>query len=183
MRQAAQEAYRVCAETRHVSLGEKARDTILAMQSQDSVGLGKDNNGGRCPDCDDTGDVHRIDGEWLGTCHCPAGKGVSGDAAELAAFGASEHACALYPGEDQAAERAAFIAGATHQAKPAVDAVPAGRWIPTAVGSLATRRYRRYPASSTYAFKRAVTAQSKIADAPPDCGGWGRRSPPQSRRS
>lgn len=48
------------------------------------------------------------------------------DAVEMAAFGASEHACALYPGEDQAAERAAFIAGAAHEAKSAVDAVPAG---------------------------------------------------------
>lgn len=28
----------------------------------------------RCPTCDDTGDVHRIDGEWLGICDCPAGK-------------------------------------------------------------------------------------------------------------
>lgn len=27
----------------------------------------------RCPYCDDTGDVHSIDGEWRGTCECPAG--------------------------------------------------------------------------------------------------------------
>ncbi len=33
LRQAAQEAYRVCAETRHVQLGDKARDAILALQS------------------------------------------------------------------------------------------------------------------------------------------------------
>lgn len=26
----------------------------------------------RCPSCDDTGDVIRADGEWLGTCDCPA---------------------------------------------------------------------------------------------------------------
>ncbi|MFC6626498.1 hypothetical protein [Sphingomonas yabuuchiae] len=172
MRQAAQEAYRVCAETRHVSLGEKARDTILAMQSQDSVGLGKDNNGGRCPDCDDTGDVHRIDGEWLGTCHCPAGKGVSGDAAELAAFGASEHACALYPGEDQAAERAAFIAGATHQAKPAVDAVPAGevdtysRWLAgdETLPTLPREQYLRFQASSDRAIKNRRRTPQTVAD-------------------
>lgn len=25
-----------------------------------------------CPFCDDTGDVHRIDGEWLGSCDCGA---------------------------------------------------------------------------------------------------------------
>ena len=28
----------------------------------------------RCPSCDDTGDVHSIDGEWRGTCNCPAGQ-------------------------------------------------------------------------------------------------------------
>lgn len=27
----------------------------------------------RCPHCDDTGDVHRADGEWLGRCTCLAG--------------------------------------------------------------------------------------------------------------
>jgi hypothetical protein len=26
-----------------------------------------------CPYCDDTGTVHRADGEWLGACTCPAG--------------------------------------------------------------------------------------------------------------
>lgn len=26
----------------------------------------------RCPYCDNTGDVHRIDGEWLGSCDCGA---------------------------------------------------------------------------------------------------------------
>lgn len=26
----------------------------------------------RCPNCDDTGDVHRADGEWLGECTCSA---------------------------------------------------------------------------------------------------------------
>lgn len=31
--------------------------------------------GERCSYCDDTGDVHRPDGEWLGTCGCPAGDG------------------------------------------------------------------------------------------------------------
>lgn len=25
-----------------------------------------------CPNCDGTGDVHRIDGEWMGRCHCGA---------------------------------------------------------------------------------------------------------------
>ncbi|MDV6273950.1 hypothetical protein R3Q06_10615 [Rhodococcus erythropolis] len=27
----------------------------------------------RCPTCNDSGDVHRMDGEWLGVCDCPAG--------------------------------------------------------------------------------------------------------------
>lgn len=28
----------------------------------------------RCEYCDDTGDVNSLDGEWRGTCSCPAGK-------------------------------------------------------------------------------------------------------------
>lgn len=35
---------------------------------------------------------------------------------EKAAFGASDAACTLYPGEGQAAERAAFCSGAAHNA-------------------------------------------------------------------
>lgn len=31
----------------------------------------------RCPNCDDTGDVHSIDGEWRGVCHCPAGQAIN----------------------------------------------------------------------------------------------------------
>lgn len=27
----------------------------------------------RCANCDDTGHVHSIDGQWRGICHCPAG--------------------------------------------------------------------------------------------------------------
>lgn len=27
----------------------------------------------RCPYCDGSGEVHRADGEWLGTCTCPEG--------------------------------------------------------------------------------------------------------------
>lgn len=30
-------------------------------------------NGGRCEYCDDSGDVHSIDGEWRGICICPSG--------------------------------------------------------------------------------------------------------------
>ena len=31
----------------------------------------------RCPNCDDTGDVHSFDGEWRGVCHCPAGQTIN----------------------------------------------------------------------------------------------------------
>lgn len=31
----------------------------------------------RCEYCDDTGDVHSIDGEWRGICVCPAGAAIS----------------------------------------------------------------------------------------------------------
>lgn len=30
----------------------------------------------RCTGCDDTGDMHRADGEWMGYCSCPAGKAL-----------------------------------------------------------------------------------------------------------
>lgn len=30
--------------------------------------------GPRCPHCDDTGDVHGLDGEWRGRCACRAGQ-------------------------------------------------------------------------------------------------------------
>lgn len=36
----------------------------------------------RCPNCDDTGDVNSIDGEWRGTCHCPAGQASNAQQAE-----------------------------------------------------------------------------------------------------
>ena len=34
----------------------------------------------RCPNCDDTGYVHSIDGEWRGVCHCNAGKSINAQA-------------------------------------------------------------------------------------------------------
>ena len=38
----------------------------------------------RCEHCDGTGDVHRADGEWLGSCVCPAGKApADGEAVEV----------------------------------------------------------------------------------------------------
>ncbi len=33
----------------------------------------------RCVYCDDTGDVHSLDGEWRGRCNCPAGAGAATD--------------------------------------------------------------------------------------------------------
>lgn len=37
-----------------------------------------------CPHCDDTGDVHSIDGQWRGTCKCEAGRAVApGDEAQV----------------------------------------------------------------------------------------------------
>lgn len=41
----------------------------------------------RCPNCDDTGDVNGITGEWRGVCHCPAGQAINARA--LAAPGAA----------------------------------------------------------------------------------------------
>ncbi|HKF95126.1 MAG TPA: hypothetical protein VKB96_11120 [Gammaproteobacteria bacterium] len=40
----------------------KARAALAALTPADA--------GNRCPHCDDTGDVHRADGEWLGECDC-----------------------------------------------------------------------------------------------------------------
>ena len=40
----------------------------------------------RCEHCDGTGDVHRADGEWLGSCVCPAGKApADGEVVEVVA--------------------------------------------------------------------------------------------------
>ena len=38
----------------------------------------------RCPNCDDTGDVHTIDGQWRGTCHCPACQAINARQAQPA---------------------------------------------------------------------------------------------------
>jgi len=50
-----------------------------------------------------------------------SGEAVTVTQAEMAAFGASDAACYLYPGEHQAPERAAFCAGAAHVAGAAID--------------------------------------------------------------
>ena len=44
--------------------------------SKASQAQAKRENAGRCQYCDDTGDVHSIDGEWRGVCVCPAGKAI-----------------------------------------------------------------------------------------------------------
>ena len=42
--------------------------------TRNSAGSGRGEGlAARCPDCDDTGDVTRFDGEWMGYCSCPAG--------------------------------------------------------------------------------------------------------------
>lgn len=74
---------------------------VAALDSR-AGDAGEDHNGGRCPGCDGTGDVHRIDGEWLGTCHCPAGT-----FSNPSTFGKPTFGVAATPA-------------------PAVDAVPAG---------------------------------------------------------
>ena len=54
---------------------ETDRAAALAA-SKASQANAKRENDGRCPYCDDTGDVHSIDGEWRGVCVCPAGKTI-----------------------------------------------------------------------------------------------------------
>ena len=64
-----------------------------------------------CEYCNGSGDVHRIDGEWLGRCHCEAGKYPSDDDADHAAGanaggddvdGGAERATHLVTGEGAA---------------------------------------------------------------------------------
>ena len=47
---------------------DNARAALAALRSMPAEPVK------RCPYCDDTGDVHSIDGEWRGTCNCPAGQ-------------------------------------------------------------------------------------------------------------
>lgn len=49
----------------------------------------------RCPNCDDTGDVHSIDGEWRGICHCPAGQALRAPQTAERNLGNVEHAMTL----------------------------------------------------------------------------------------
>ena len=46
------------------------------------VGLDPVSERERCSFCDDTGDVHAIDGQWRGVCTCAAGE--PGDVQEIA---------------------------------------------------------------------------------------------------
>lgn len=43
-----------------------------------------------CEYCNGSGDVHRIDGEWLGRCHCEAGRYESDPATEIASASQGE---------------------------------------------------------------------------------------------
>jgi hypothetical protein len=60
----------------------------------------------RCPTCNDSGDVHRMDGEWLGVCDCPAGTPFPAPAepaeeetkAEACSGGGDMHPCVLAAG-------------------------------------------------------------------------------------
>ncbi len=99
-------------------------DAILAALDSRAGDAGE---GAACPQCEGSGvgtvsDCCFVCGGEGGVAATPA---PAVDAVELAAFGASEHACALYPGQDQAAERAAFIAGAAQFAENAKSSVDA----------------------------------------------------------
>jgi len=43
-------------------------------QAHEPDGAGEASNSQRCEHCDDTGDIIRLDGEWMGECHCGDGK-------------------------------------------------------------------------------------------------------------
>lgn len=52
------------------------RSTTATSEEMDVTG--GESAAASCEYCDDTGDVHRIDGEWLGFCHCEYGKRLQG---------------------------------------------------------------------------------------------------------
>jgi len=95
-----------------------------------------------------TGDLRHfiatLDDAILATAEAASG---AGEREELAAFGASEAAGYQYPGADQAAERAAFCAGAAHAASlpPATDpamVADAADWMEEARKAAAATRPR-----------------------------------------
>jgi hypothetical protein len=57
---------------------------------------------------------HHFDGAPCCIFAVRAALATHGERADMIAFGASDAACYLYPGEDQSNERAAFCAGAAH---------------------------------------------------------------------
>lgn len=59
--------------------GEELRACRAAlMTGLQTMGAAAKGNGGRCGYCDDTGDVHSPDGQWRGSCSCPAGAAAKG---------------------------------------------------------------------------------------------------------
>lgn len=61
-------------------IGAEINGEYVAIQHKRLQDCVPGQNVERCPYCDDTGDVHRTDGEWLGTCTCtPAQNGGSED--------------------------------------------------------------------------------------------------------
>ncbi len=59
--------------TNHVTKSEMVLATDTIDRLIDEAMRERPVMGARCPNCDDTGDVHSIDGEWRGICSCKAG--------------------------------------------------------------------------------------------------------------
>jgi hypothetical protein len=62
---------------RHSEEGDEAG--YMRVDREDAIRIGRAllaAQSNRCPHCDDTGDVHGIDGEWRGRCTCPAASPV-----------------------------------------------------------------------------------------------------------
>ena len=55
-------------EPHHEHLCDYCKQADAAISALEAVQVEN-----RCPHCDGTGDVHRADGEWIGSCTCPAG--------------------------------------------------------------------------------------------------------------
>ena len=67
-------------------------------------------HGEPCQHCDDTGDVHGVDGEWRGVCSCPAGKRMVSNNFLRIAIEAYDDVFDGFPESREAAMRAALEA-------------------------------------------------------------------------